>query len=144
MMLSICWCYACLTFHPNAFIILELSTTMCRHTLHDRIGVSVNTKEKTPPLFWLFAAPACYPFQRFKSPYRNTCGRGFSSPSPLLFFQPVYSSGCVIIYRRLPRRSDATSGHHVSGSVATAATAAAGEAGDDDVEEADDAVDDGG
>lgn len=50
----------------------------------------------------------------------------------------------VIIYRRLPRRSDATSGHHVSGSVATAATAATGEAGDDDVEEADDAVDDGG
>ena len=123
MMLSICWCYACLTFHPNAFIILELSTTMCRHTLHDRIGVSVNTKEKTPPLFWLFAAPACYPFQRFKSPYRNTCGRGFPLLPPFSSFNPsirqdaslyiAASRGaqtrlvdimCLDLWRRLPPR----------------------------------------
>jgi hypothetical protein len=50
----------------------------------------------------------------------------------------------VLLYRRLPRRSDATTAHHVSGSVATTTTATAGDAGDDDVEDGDDAVDDGG
>jgi hypothetical protein len=64
-----------------------------------------------------------------------------SSPSPLF---SLLSTRLSVKKRLFIAPSDATSGHHVSGSVATAATAAAGEAGDDDVEDGDDAVDDGG
>ena len=123
---------------------------MCRHSLHNREnwGIGANMliqKRKLVSCFDFLQHQRAVPSH--DSTPRTVILAAMVFPlvlSPSLFFQPVYPSECVFLSRRFPRRSDATSGHHVSGSVATAATTTAGEAGDDDVDEADDAVDDGG
>jgi len=129
-------------------LILE-SSTMCRHTLHNREnwGVGANSyKEKIPPFLTFCGTSVLVHFHdstRFTIILAVVVFLSFLPP--LSSFKPVYSSECVFLSRRLPRRLDATSSHGVPGSmVATAATAAASEAGDDDVKNADNAVDDSG